>query len=249
MVKINISQKKITCKVVYYGPGLSGKTTNLERIHANAPTDRRGELTSIQAQGDRTLFFDFLPLDLGQVAGMRTMLQLYTVPGQVYYNATRKLVLQGVDGIVFVADSAEDKLDENLESMRNLKDNLAEYDRDLADLPHVIQYNKRDLSNAMAIEELDDALNDFNVPSFLSVATEGEGVFPTLQCLAAMVIESVTPKAKSHKNRKPRHKNRSDHEDSPDAASDETETSERKSKKAKKAADKKAAKKKNKVKQ
>jgi signal recognition particle receptor subunit beta len=238
MVKINISQKKITCKVVYYGPGLSGKTTNLEKIHANAPTDRRGELTSIQTQGDRTLFFDFLPLDLGQVAGMRTMLQLYTVPGQVYYNATRKLVLQGVDGIVFVADSAEDKLAENKESMSNLLENLAEYDRDLADLPHVIQYNKRDLSNAMSIEELDEALNEFDVPSFLSVATEGEGVFPTLQCLAAMVIESVTPKAKSHKNRKPRAKSRQGEEDevidTNDAA---TSTKTKKDKKAKKKKD------------
>jgi len=225
MVKINISQKKITCKVVYYGPGLSGKTTNLEKIHANAPTDRRGELTSIQTQGDRTLFFDFLPLDLGQVAGMRTMLQLYTVPGQVYYNATRKLVLQGVDGIVFVADSAEDKLAENKESMANLLENLAEYDRDLADLPHVIQYNKRDLSNAMSIEELDDALNEFDVPSFLSVATEGEGVFPTLQCLAAMVIESVTPKAKSHKNRKPRAKSRQSEDEVVDSKGDKPDAS------------------------
>lgn len=191
MVQINFALKEVNCKIVFYGPGMSGKTTNLEIVHQKAPDANKGELTSISTDGDRTLFFDFMPLDLGTVAGMRTKFQLYTVPGQIYYNATRKLVLQGVDGIIFVADSDPDKIDENIESYQNLLENLNEYGKDPAELPHVIQYNKRDLPNAMSVEDLDKALNKFGVPTFEAVANTGEGVFPTLKTLAGMVLESI----------------------------------------------------------
>ena len=164
MVQINFALREVNCKIVYYGPGLSGKTTNLEIVHKKAPEANKGELTSIATEGDRTLFFDFMPLDLGTIAGMRTRFQLYTVPGQVYYNSTRKLVLQGVDGIVFVADSSESKMEENLESLENLKNNLAEYGKDIRELPVVLQYNKRDLPDALPVEVLNaktslDSLN------------------------------------------------------------------------------------------
>jgi len=191
MVQINFALKEVNCKVVFYGPGMSGKTTNLEIVHQKAPEEHKGDLTSISTDGDRTLFFDFMPLDLGKIAGMQTKFQLYTVPGQVYYNSTRKLVLQGVDGVIFVADSQPDKLQENIESYENLIENLAEYGKDLADLPHVIQYNKRDLPNAMSVEDLDRAMNKFGVPTFEAVANTGEGVFPTLKTLAGMVLESI----------------------------------------------------------
>lgn len=191
MVQINFALKEVNCKVVFYGPGMSGKTTNLEIVHQKAPEENKGELTSISTDGDRTLFFDFMPLDLGNVAGMRTKFQLYTVPGQVYYNSTRKLVLQGVDGVIFVADSDPDKMDENIESYANLIENLAEYGKDVRELPHVLQYNKRDLPNAMPVAEMDKRLNRFGVPTFEAVAYTGEGVFPTLKTLAAMVLESI----------------------------------------------------------
>ncbi|MCB9870685.1 MAG: GTPase domain-containing protein [Planctomycetes bacterium] len=191
MVQINFALKEVNCKIVFYGPGMSGKTTNLEIVHQKAPESNRGELTSISTDGDRTLFFDFMPLDLGTVAGMRTKFQLYTVPGQVYYNSTRKLVLQGVDGVIFVADSDPDKLQENIESYENLIENLNEYGKDARELPHVIQYNKRDLPNAMSVEDLDASLNRFGVPTFEAVANTGEGVFPTLKTLAGMVLESI----------------------------------------------------------
>ncbi|MGK0155999.1 MAG: signal recognition particle receptor subunit beta [Neolewinella sp.] len=191
MVQINFALKEVNCKVVFYGPGMSGKTTNLEIVHQKAPEENKGELTSISTDGDRTLFFDFMPLDLGNVAGMRTKFQLYTVPGQVYYNSTRKLVLQGVDGIIFVADSDPDKMDENVESYGNLIENLAEYGKDIRELPHVIQYNKRDLPNALPVAEIDKIMNKFGVPTFEAVAYTGEGVFPTLKTLAAMVLESI----------------------------------------------------------
>jgi signal recognition particle receptor subunit beta len=191
MVQINFALKEVNCKIVFYGPGMSGKTTNLEIVHQKAPEENKGELTSISTDGDRTLFFDFMPLDLGNVAGMRTKFQLYTVPGQVYYNSTRKLVLQGVDGVIFVADSDAEKMPENIESYENLIENLAEYGKDARDLPHVIQYNKRDHPNAMSVEEMDRLLNRFGVPTFEAVAVTGEGVFPTLKVLAGMVLESI----------------------------------------------------------
>ncbi len=191
MVQINFALKEVNCKIVFYGPGMSGKTTNLEIVHQKAPEENKGELTSISTDGDRTLFFDFMPLDLGNVAGMRTKFQLYTVPGQVYYNSTRKLVLQGVDGVIFVADSAADKMAENIESYDNLIENLQDYGKDIRELPHVIQYNKRDMPNALPVEELDKQMNKFGVPTFEAVANTGEGVFPTLKVLAGMVLESI----------------------------------------------------------
>jgi signal recognition particle receptor subunit beta len=191
MVQINFALKEVNCKIVFYGPGMSGKTTNLEIVHQKAPEENKGDLTSISTDGDRTLFFDFMPLDLGNVAGMRTKFQLYTVPGQVYYNSTRKLVLQGVDGVIFVADSDPEKMPENIESYQNLIDNLTEYGKDIRELPHVIQYNKRDLPNAMSVEEMDRQMNKFGVPTFEAVAYTGEGVFPTLKTLAGMVLESI----------------------------------------------------------
>ena len=150
MVQINFALKEVNCKIVYYGPGMSGKTTNLEIVHQKAPESNKGDLTSISTDGDRTLFFDFMPLDLGTVAGMRTKFQLYTVPGQVYYNSTRKLVLQGCDGVIFIADSDPEKMPENIESYDNLIENLKEYGKDIRELPHVLQYNKRDLPNALS---------------------------------------------------------------------------------------------------
>lgn len=191
MVQINFAQRQVNAKVVYYGPGMSGKTTNLEVVHQRAPSGNRGDLTSISTDGDRTLFFDFMPLDLGTVAGMRTCFQIYTVPGQVYYNSTRKLVLQGVDGVVFVADSSASMVEENLESLRNLEENLREYGKSLATMPHVIQYNKRDLPDALPVEELNQLLNQHNAPCFEAIANTGQGVFPTLKALAARVLETI----------------------------------------------------------
>jgi len=191
MVQINFALREVNCKIVFYGPGLSGKTTNLEIVHKKAPEANKGELTSIATEGDRTLFFDFMPLDLGTIAGMRTRFQLYTVPGQVYYNSTRKLVLQGVDGVVFVADSSESKMEENLESLENLKNNLAEYGKDIRELPVVLQYNKRDLPDALPVEVLNARLNPWGAPYFEAVAITGEGVFPTLKCLSGMVLETL----------------------------------------------------------
>lgn len=191
MVQINFAQKQVNAKIVYYGPGMSGKTTNLEVVHQRAPSTNRGELTSISTDGDRTLFFDYMPLDLGTVAGMKTAFQLYTVPGQVYYNSTRKLVLQGVDGVIFVADSSRSMLEQNLESLRNLEENLNEYGKSLNHLPYTIQYNKRDLPDAMPVEELNAKLNRHGVPHFEGVANTGQGVFPTLKCLAALVLQNI----------------------------------------------------------
>jgi len=191
MVQINFALREVNCKIVYYGPGMSGKTTNLEIVHKKAPEANKGELTSIATEGDRTLFFDFMPLDLGTIAGMRTRFQLYTVPGQVYYNSTRKLVLQGVDGIVFVADSSEAKMEENLESLENLKNNLAEYGKDIKEIPLVLQWNKRDLPDALSVEALNEKMNHWGCPYFEAVAITGEGVFPTLKCLSGMVLETM----------------------------------------------------------
>ncbi len=203
MVQINFAQKEIQCKVVYYGPGMSGKTTNLELVHGKVPADHRGELTSIATTGERTLYFDYMPLDLGQIAGIRTKFQLYTVPGQIYYKSTRRLVLQGVDGIVFVADSSPSKMKENQESLADLEENLKEMGKALTDIPLVIQYNKRDLPDAMPIAELERQLNPQGFPCSEAVAMRGDGVFPTLKQLAGMVLEAVnkgglaTPKARN----------------------------------------------------
>jgi signal recognition particle receptor subunit beta len=159
MSMINYASREINCKIVYYGPGLGGKTTNLEHVYGKVKPDTRGKLISLATETERTLFFDFLPVDLGTIRGFKTRFHLYTVPGQVYYNASRKLILKGVDGIVFVADSQVERMEANLEAMQNLYDNMAEYGYDLTKMPFIVQYNKRDLPNAAPLEELQNTLN------------------------------------------------------------------------------------------
>lgn len=191
MVQVNLFRKEVNCKIVYYGPGLSGKTTNLEMVHKKTPSSHRGELTSIATEHDRTLFFDFMPIDLGNVGGMKTKLRLLTVPGQIFYNSTRKLVLQGTDGIIFVADSQRNKLQENIESFRNLEENLRIHNLDIRKIPLIIQWNKRDMPNVMTTQELEREINYLHVPTYEAVAVTGEGVFPTLKKCAALVLETV----------------------------------------------------------
>lgn len=191
MVSINYSAREVCCKIVYYGPGLSGKTTNLQYVHTKVPSTTRGDLISLATEADRTLYFDFLPINIGTINGFQAKFQLYTVPGQVYYNATRKLVLRGVDGVVFVADSQPDKMDENIEALANLIDNLKEYGYDVSELPLVIQYNKRDLPNIMTTEEMDQKLNTNNFPTFEASATVGTGVFDTLKLIIKLVLEKA----------------------------------------------------------
>src|SRR5204862_843393 len=183
----------ITCKIVYYGPGRSGKTSNLHYIYGRVPDSRRGRLVSLATQTDRTLFFDFLPIDLGQISGFSTRFQLYTVPGQVYYNATRRLVLQGADGVVFVGDSQARQLDENLESLQNLQSNLLEHGVDIRTIPLVLQYNKQDLPRELILSpaDLDDALNFRSVPSFSADALHGKGVFETLKGISELVLKKL----------------------------------------------------------
>ncbi len=194
MSLVNFTTREITCKIVYYGPGRSGKTTNLQYVYSQVPADRRGRMVSLATQTDRTLFFDFLPLDLGTISGFTTRFQLYTVPGQVYYNATRKLVLQGADGVVFVADSQVRQLDENLDSLQNLHANLLEQGVDVRTVPTVLQFNKQDLPPELILTapELDDALNFRALPSFGSDALHGVGVFETLKAIAAEVLRKLS---------------------------------------------------------
>lgn len=194
MSSINFATREISCKVVYYGPGLSGKTTNLQVIHQKMPQDKRTDMVSLATEGDRTLFFDFLPLNLGDIKGFKTRFQLYTVPGQVYYNSTRKLVLRGVDGIVFVADSQRSREAENKESLQNLRQNLQDYGIDLDDMPFVLQYNKRDMDNVFTLDELNAQLNPRNVPFFPATAHNGKGVVTTLKTIAMLVIEKFNVK-------------------------------------------------------
>jgi hypothetical protein len=192
MSLVNYSTREITCKIVYYGPGRSGKTSNLQYVHTFVPDERKGPMVSLATETDRTLFFDFLPLDLGTISGFRTRMQLYTVPGQVYYNATRRLVLRGADGVVFVADSQPEQWDENIESLRNLHENLLEEDIDLKTFPMVIQYNKRDLPGVLPIAELDETLNFRSVPAFPAAAVSGEGVFDTLKSASKLVLQNLS---------------------------------------------------------
>jgi hypothetical protein len=194
MVLFNYSTRELTAKIVYYGPGLCGKTTNLQFIHENLPGAIRGKMLSLATKTDRTLFFDFLPIDLGEIRGMKTRVQLYTVPGQVFYNETRKLVLKGVDGIVFVADSQETMLGANVESFKNLEENLKGHGMKLADLPHVIQFNKRDLPKLSGIEDMNAALNKYNAPFYESVAVTGIGVQDTLKAIVKLVLLNLTRK-------------------------------------------------------
>ena len=194
MSLVNYSTREITCKIVYYGPGRSGKTTNLQWIYDKTNPQAKGKLISLATETDRTLFFDFLPLDLGSISGFKTRIQLYTVPGQVYYNATRKLVLRGADGVVFVADSQREQLNENIESLRNLHENLLDENINVRDFPMVLQYNKRDLPGVATIEELEDALNYRGVPSFPAATINGEGVFETLKGASQLVLQSLSRK-------------------------------------------------------
>jgi signal recognition particle receptor subunit beta len=192
MSMINYASREINCKIVYYGPGLCGKTTNLEYVYEKVAPNTRGKLISLATETERTLFFDFLPVDLGSIRGFKTRFHLYTVPGQVYYNASRKLILKGVDGVVFVGDSQVERLDANIESMHNLYENLAEYGLDLREIPFVIQYNKRDLPNISSLDELQRELNPNAVPHFEAVAVRGIGVFDTLKAVSKLVIKSLS---------------------------------------------------------
>ena|GEM_PF-290400 len=191
MVVINYNSREVSCKIVYYGPGLSGKTTNLQHVHGKVPGKTKGDLISLATDADRTLYFDFLPINIGDINGFTTKFQLYTVPGQVFYNATRKLVLRGVDGVVFVADSQSAKADENVESLDNLKENLAEYGFDLNTLPFVLQYNKRDLPEVMSVDELNELLNEKGWPVFEACASDGKGVFDTLKYVIKIVLDNA----------------------------------------------------------
>ena len=188
---INYSSREINCKIVYYGPGLCGKTTNLQYIYARTNPEAKGKMISLATETERTLFFDFLPLSLGEIRGFKTRFHLYTVPGQVFYDASRKLILKGVDGVVFVADSQEERFETNIESFDNLDFNLLEQGYELEKIPYVIQYNKRDLPNIMPIGELRTELNQKGVPEFESVATTGHGVFATLKAIAKLVLTEL----------------------------------------------------------
>jgi signal recognition particle receptor subunit beta len=188
MASVNALARELVFKIVYYGPGLCGKTTTLQHIHATAKPEHRGKMVSLATPVDRTLYFDFLPIRLPLLRGMGVRLQLFTVPGQVYYNATRKLVLTGADGLVLVTDSQAGRVDANLETLGNLRENLAEHGRSLAGVPHIVQHNKRDLSDVLPIEELDKMLNEHRAPSFGTVATKGDGVYEALEAITGLVI-------------------------------------------------------------
>jgi mutual gliding-motility protein MglA len=188
---INYLSREINCKIVYYGPGLCGKTTNLQYIYNKTNPTQKGKMISLATETERTLFFDFLPLALGEIRGFKTRFHLYTVPGQVFYDASRKLILKGVDGVVFVADSQIARMEANLESMENLRTNLAEQGYSLDKLPYVVQYNKRDMPSIAPLEELRAALNPNGIPDFEGVATTGEGVFDTLKSIAKLVLTEL----------------------------------------------------------
>jgi len=185
---INYAAREINVKIVFYGPGLCGKTTNLQYIYEKSSPKQKGKLISLATETDRTLFFDFLPLDLGAVRGFKTRFHLYTVPGQVFYDASRKLILKGVDGVVFVADSQEARMDANAESLSNLEDNLSENGFELKTVPYVLQFNKRDLPSAMLVDDMYRLLNFKGEPTFEAVATKGNGVFETLKAVAKQVL-------------------------------------------------------------
>ena len=188
MTFINYAAKEINCKIVYYGPGLGGKTTNLQYIYNRTAPERKGKMISLATEADRTLFFDFLPLDLGSIRGFTTRFHLYTVPGQVFYDASRKLILKGVDGVIFVADSQRERMEANVESIRNLESNLKEHGFDLRTVPLALQFNKRDLPGAMPVEEMYRMLNYKREPTFEAVATQGTGVFETLKAVAKQIL-------------------------------------------------------------
>ena len=188
---INYMAREINCKIVYYGPGLCGKTTNLQYIYERTNPDAKGKMISLATETERTLFFDFLPLSLGEIRGFKTRFHLYTVPGQVFYDASRKLILKGVDGVIFVADSQIERLEANQESVENLRTNLAEQGYSLEKIPYVIQYNKRDLPNVVPVEELRPLINPMNVPDYEANARAGMGVFDTLKAVSKLVLNEL----------------------------------------------------------
>ena len=188
---INYMAREINCKIVYYGPGLCGKTTNLQYIYERTNPDAKGKMISLATETERTLFFDFLPLSLGEIRGFKTRFHLYTVPGQVFYDASRKLILKGVDGVIFVADSQMERLEANQESVENLRTNLAEQGYSLEKIPYVIQYNKRDLPNVVTVEELRSLINPMSVPDFEANARSGVGVFDTLKAVSKLVLNEL----------------------------------------------------------
>ena len=192
MSMINYASREINCKVVYYGTGLGGKTTNLEYVYSRVNPDTKGKMISLATETERTLFFDFLPIDLGSIRGFKTRFHLYTVPGQVYYNASRKLILKGVDGVIFVADSQRSRMEANVEAMYNLYENMESYGYDIETIPFVIQYNKRDLSDIQSVEELRAELNPTGAPDFEGVAIEGVGVFDTLKAVSKQVVKVLS---------------------------------------------------------
>jgi signal recognition particle receptor subunit beta len=185
---INFAAREINCKIVYYGPGLGGKTTNLQIVYDKTADKSKGKMISLATETDRTLFFDFLPLDLGTVRGFKTRFHLYTVPGQVFYDASRKLILRGVDGVVFVADSQEERMDANIEALDNLMENLQEHGYNFNSIPYVLQLNKRDLPNVLPVDSLKGELMKRNEPVFEAVAYQGQGVFETLKEVARQVL-------------------------------------------------------------
>ena len=192
---INYASREINCKIVYYGPGLCGKTTNLQFVYQKTAPDAKGKMISLATETERTLFFDFLPLALGEIRGFKTRFHLYTVPGQVFYDASRKLILKGVDGVVFVGDSQLERVEANIESLDNLRQNLSDQGYDLDKLPYVVQWNKRDLPNAIPVAELEEQLNPTKVPSFEAVAPTGVGVFDTLKAVARLVLTDIRSKS------------------------------------------------------
>jgi mutual gliding-motility protein MglA len=192
MTFINYASREINCKIVYYGPGLCGKTTNLQYIYEKTNPGAKGKLISLATETDRTLFFDFLPLELGTVRGFKTRFHLYTVPGQVFYDASRKLILKGVDGVIFVADSQVERMDANVEAIENLQANLKSQGYDLMNIPYVLQLNKRDLPNVESVEEMKRLLMKKNEPVIEAVASKGPGVFETLKGVAKLVLSELT---------------------------------------------------------
>ncbi|EQC42896.1 mutual gliding-motility protein MglA [Bacteriovorax sp. BSW11_IV] len=188
---VNYNTKEVNCKIVYYGPGLGGKTTNIQYVYQKTSGDNKGKMITLNTENERTLFFDFLPLELGEVRGFKTRFHLYTVPGQVFYEASRKLILRGVDGIVFVADSQVERMEANIESLRGLEKNLEEQGYDISTIPLVFQWNKRDLPNAVSVEDLKEKLNKWDAPEFDGIAVSGNGVFETLKSISKLVLMNL----------------------------------------------------------
>jgi signal recognition particle receptor subunit beta len=188
---VNYHTKEINCKIVYYGPGLGGKTTNIQYIYQKTSSQNKGQMITLNTENERTLFFDFLPLDLGEIRGFKTRFHLYTVPGQVFYEASRKLILRGVDGLVFVADSQVERMDSNIESLRGLEKNLLDQGYEASKVPMVMQWNKRDLPNIVSVEDLQSQLNKRKLPAFEAVATSGDGVFETLKMISKSVLLNI----------------------------------------------------------